>query len=76
MSELKVDSFYIDDNYYYFILSSKGNYVPAFKTDLKGKREIKLIKNSDDVSDFREIESDDRIIKEYYILAAKRMLNR
>lgn len=73
--ELKVDHFYTDEKYFYWVISAKGNYISVFKTDFK-ESDIDLIKNVDDVSNFREVEMDDKVIEEYYILAAKNMLNR
>lgn len=73
--ELKIGSFYTDEKYYYFVISSQGNYTSVFKTNLKGSRSVDLIRSTDDISNFREMERDDNIVDEYYVYVAKEMLN-
>jgi len=73
--ELKIGSFYTDEKYYYFVISSQGNYTSVFKTNLKGSRSVDLIRSTDDISNFREMERDDNIVNEYYVYVAKEMLN-
>lgn len=70
-----MDHFYTDEEYFYWVISAKGSYISVFKTNFE-ESDVDIIKDVDDVSNFREVEMNDKVIEEYYILAAKNMLNR